>query len=38
MAQAQNAVGKPREWWGLVHVVQGPAMYRHREANGGYRL
>ena len=22
-----NAVGKPREWWGLVHVVQGPAIY-----------
>src|SRR5277367_4871858 len=22
----QNAVGKPREWWGLVHVVQGPAI------------
>src|ERR1700689_47180 len=27
MAQAQNAVGNPREWWGLVHVAQGPAIY-----------
>ncbi len=27
MTRAQNAVGKPREWWGLVHVVQGPDIY-----------
>src|SRR5882757_1257495 len=27
MTQAQNAVGRPREWWGLVHVVQGATLY-----------
>jgi alkanesulfonate monooxygenase SsuD/methylene tetrahydromethanopterin reductase-like flavin-dependent oxidoreductase (luciferase family) len=27
MDKAQNAVGKPREWWGLVHVAQGPGVY-----------
>jgi alkanesulfonate monooxygenase SsuD/methylene tetrahydromethanopterin reductase-like flavin-dependent oxidoreductase (luciferase family) len=27
VTEAHNAVGKPREWWGLVHVVQGPAIY-----------
>src|SRR3984885_4453408 len=27
MTQARNAVGKPREWWGLVHVVQGAGIY-----------
>src|SRR5271154_6692809 len=27
MTQAHNAVGKPRQWWGLVHVVQGAGIY-----------
>jgi alkanesulfonate monooxygenase SsuD/methylene tetrahydromethanopterin reductase-like flavin-dependent oxidoreductase (luciferase family) len=27
MTQLRNAVGKSREWWGLVHVVQGPGIY-----------
>jgi alkanesulfonate monooxygenase SsuD/methylene tetrahydromethanopterin reductase-like flavin-dependent oxidoreductase (luciferase family) len=27
MTPALNAVGRPREWWGLVHVVQGAAIY-----------
>jgi len=26
MTAAVNAVGKPREWWGLVHVVQGSTI------------
>ena len=37
MTQAQNAVGKPREWWGLVHVAQGAAIYdtaKHMESIG----
>ena len=37
MTSACNAVGKPREWWGLVHIVQGPAIAetaRHMEAIG----
>jgi len=37
VASVYNAVGKPREWWGLVHVVQGAAIgdtAKHMEAIG----
>jgi alkanesulfonate monooxygenase SsuD/methylene tetrahydromethanopterin reductase-like flavin-dependent oxidoreductase (luciferase family) len=37
MVSAYNAVGKPREWWGLVHIVQGAAIgdtAKHMEAIG----